>query len=55
MRERKHNKGFTDRMKKLDKKCVDEIEKNKHMTGNEYANSILEDMDESEIRCPFLN
>ena len=42
-------------MKKLDKKCVDEIEKNKHMTGNEYANSVLEDMDESEIRSPFLN
>ena len=33
LRERKHNKCFTDRMKKIDKKCVDEIEKNKHLTG----------------------
>ena len=55
LRERKHNKYFTDRMKKIDKKCVDEIEKNKHLIGEDYASSVLEDMDESEIRCPFLN
>ena len=55
LRERKHNKCFTDRMKKIDKKCVDEIEKNKHLTGEDYASSVLEDMDESEIRSPFLN
>jgi len=42
-------------MKKIDKKCVDEIEKNEHLTGEDYANSILEDMDEFEIRGPFLN
>ena len=55
LRERKHNKCFTDRMKKIDKKCVDEIEKNEHLTGEDYASSILEDMDEFEIRGPFLN
>ena len=55
MRERKHNKIFNDNMKKIDKECVEEIEKNKHLTGEDYANSVLEDMDESEIRCPFLN
>ena len=37
-------------MKKIDKKCVDEIEKNKHLTGEDYASSILEDMNEFEIR-----
>ncbi len=55
LQERKHNKYFTDRMKKIDKKCVDEIEKNEHLTGEDYANSILENMDEFEIRGPFLN
>ena len=55
LQERKHNKYFTDRMKKIDKKCIDEIEKNEHLTGEDYANSILEDMDEFEIRGPFLN
>jgi hypothetical protein len=25
------------------------------LTGEDYANSILEDMDEFEIRGPFLN
>ena len=55
LQERKHNKYFTDRMKKIDKKCVDEIEKNEHLTGEDYASSILEDMDEFEIRGPFLN
>ena len=55
LQERKHNKYFTDRMKKIDKKCVDEIERNEHLTGEDYASSILEDMDEFEIRGPFLN
>ena len=40
-------------MKKLDKKCVDEIEKNKHLTGEDYASSVLEDMDEMELNAPF--
>ena len=53
LRERKHNKCFTDRMKKIDKKCVDEIEKNKHLTGEDYASSVLEDMDEMELNAPF--
>ena len=53
LRERKHNKGFTDRMKKFDKKCVDEIEEDKHLTGREYAVSVLEDMDEMELNAPF--
>ena len=55
LRERKHNKMFNDTMKKIDKECVEEIEKNKHLTGEDYADSVLEDMNESEIRCPFLN
>ncbi len=55
LQERKHNKYFTDRMKKIDKMCVEEIERNEHLTGEDYANSILEDMDELEIRGPFLH
>ena len=40
-------------MKKIDKKCVDEIEEDKHLTGREYAVSVLEDMDEMELNAPF--
>jgi hypothetical protein len=40
-------------MKKIDKKCVDEIEKNKHLIGEDYASSVLGDMDEMELNAPF--
>ena len=53
LRERKHNKCFNDYMKKFNKECIEEVEEDKHLTGEDYASSVLEDMDELELNGPF--
>ena len=40
-------------MKKFNEECIEEVEEDKHLTGEDYASSVLEDMDEMELNAPF--
>ena len=40
-------------MKKFNKECIEEVEEDKHLTGEDYASSVLRDMDEMELNAPF--
>ena len=49
--ERKHPKLLHDRWTKENRKVIEDVEKSKHLGGNDYASSIIDDLNFDVIDC----